>query len=105
MSNLQSLFLVSDLLTCQSSQNWLVYFILCKNGSLYCGITNHAQRRFRQHQQGTGARYTKIYGALEMRVVYCCLSRSEALKIEYFLKKCKRDIKLSLWHKAKPICL
>lgn len=37
--------------------NWLVYIILCSDGSLYTGITNDLERRLRQHAARRGAKY------------------------------------------------
>ena len=34
---------------------WFVYLVRAANGSLYCGISDDAQRRFAAHQGGRGA--------------------------------------------------
>ncbi|MBT7003080.1 MAG: GIY-YIG nuclease family protein, partial [Candidatus Thioglobus sp.] len=28
---------------------WTVYLLRCRDNNLYCGITNHLDRRIRQH--------------------------------------------------------
>lgn len=48
--------------------NWHVYIILCSDGSLYTGITTDPARRFRQHADGSGAKYFR--GRQALRVVY-----------------------------------
>jgi putative endonuclease len=48
--------------------NWQVYIILCSDNSLYTGITTNIDRRFRQHDTGTGARYFR--GRQPLKVVY-----------------------------------
>ena len=37
--------------------DWLVYIILCSDGSLYTGITNDLERRLAQHASRRGAKY------------------------------------------------
>lgn len=37
--------------------NWLVYIILCSDGSLYTGITNDLEHRLLQHAAQRGAKY------------------------------------------------
>lgn len=37
--------------------DWLVYIILCSDGSLYTGITKDLDRRVAQHASGCGAKY------------------------------------------------
>jgi putative endonuclease len=39
-------------------QEWFFYIVRCKDNSLYSGITNDLDDRVREHNQGTGARYT-----------------------------------------------
>lgn len=37
---------------------WYVYVLLCENGMLYKGFTDNPIRRFKEHKNGYGARYT-----------------------------------------------
>ena len=37
---------------------WYVYMLRCGDGSLYTGSTTDVARRLREHQNGTGAKYT-----------------------------------------------
>jgi putative endonuclease len=41
-----------------AQKKWQLYVLLCKDGTLYCGITNDLERRISQHNAGKGARYT-----------------------------------------------
>jgi predicted GIY-YIG superfamily endonuclease len=45
---------------------WSVYILRCRNGSLYTGITNNLKARLAKHQAGTGARYTRAFGPVEL---------------------------------------
>lgn len=38
---------------------WYVYMLRCGDGSLYTGSTTDVARRLREHQNGTGAKYTR----------------------------------------------
>lgn len=48
--------------------NWCVYMILCSDDSLYTGITTDMERRFKQHEEGRGAKYFR--GRSPKQVVY-----------------------------------
>lgn len=77
--------------------SWCVYLILCQDGSLYCGITNHAAARWHAHCMGKGARYTRIRGVQAMRVIAYCLTRTEAAKLECVVKRQSRAQKQQWW--------
>jgi len=79
-----------------AARNWQVYMILCSDNSLYTGITTDIARRFRQHAQGSGAKYFR--GRRPLQVVYCEAdhSRSSASKREAQIKAMKREEKAIL---------
>ena len=70
-----------------------VYIIECADGSLYTGITTDVARRFKEHQDGAGGRYTRSREVV--RVVYTQKhpNRSSALKREVEIKKWRSDKK------------
>jgi putative endonuclease len=35
-----------------SNPGWLVYLVRCRDGSLYCGITNDLPKRLKAHAAG-----------------------------------------------------
>ena len=39
--------------------NWFLYLLECNDGSYYAGISTDVEARFRAHQSGKGARYTR----------------------------------------------
>ena len=69
---------------------WHVYIIRCSDQSLYTGITTDIERRYRQHLEGTGARY--FWGRKPRRMVYVETghTRSSAAKREYEIKSLTR---------------
>lgn len=84
-----------------SVRNYVVYFVRCASGSLYCGITNSPYRRWNQHKCGKGAKSVRMMGGpVEMRVVDELLTKSEALRIEFSKKKLKKSEKEYLWDTA-----
>lgn len=75
---------------------WHMYILMCEDGSYYVGSTNNLERRFLQHVQGTGAKYTR-----SRKPVSCVHSepfhtRSEAQK---------REAEIKAWPRAKKIQL
>ena len=66
---------------------WFVYIIKCKDNSLYTGITNDLQRRFQEHKQGKGGKYTRSHKVLKIVFFEKLTTKSEALKREIELKK------------------
>lgn len=41
-------------------QDWFLYIIQCKNGGFYTGVTTDLQRRFQEHKEKRGGRYTRL---------------------------------------------
>ena len=67
--------------------NWQVYIILCKDNSLYTGITTAVQRRFAQHLAGTGAKYFRGHSPLKLVYLEDGHDRSSASRREAEIKK------------------
>jgi putative endonuclease len=76
--------------------HWTVYILKCADESLYTGITNDLDKRFAQHSAGTGAKYTRGRGPLEIIFTEVQKDRSAASKREYEIKKMPRAEKLKL---------
>lgn len=76
--------------------NWITYILKCADYSLYCGITNNLEKRFKKHSEGKGAKYTR--SRLPVFIVYFeeFQTKSEALKRENQIKKLSRQEKLDL---------
>jgi putative endonuclease len=77
-------------------KKWFVYLLLCRDQTLYCGITDDVQRRLEMHRSGKGAKYTRGRGPLELVYTEECESYSSALKREYAIKQLPRSEKLKL---------
>ncbi|MBD1558749.1 GIY-YIG nuclease family protein [Vibrio sp. S9_S30] len=70
-----------------SEDAWFVYLVRDRNASLYCGVTDHVIRRFRQHQIGKGAKFLRGKMPLTLEWFYITDSKSTALKLEYQIKQ------------------
>ena len=72
------------------------YILRCADGTLYCGWTNHPQKRLAAHNAGTASKYTRSRRPVEM--IYCeeFPTKQEAMRREYHIKRLSREEKLAL---------
>ena len=63
------------------------YIIRCKNNSLYTGYTTDIKRRIEEHNIGKNCKYTKIYGISKLEICFKSKTKSEAMKVEYYIKQ------------------
>ncbi len=79
-----------------SNKKYYVYIILTINNKLYCGYTDNIEKRYKQHENGKGAKYTRANKPL--KIVYSAEfnSKSEAQKEEYRIKHLTRKQKEEL---------
>lgn len=75
---------------------WFLYILRCGDHSLYTGITNDIERRFKMHSQGKAARYTRSRQPLEIVYRETCKTRTEALIRECAVKTLTKTKKLAL---------
>lgn len=74
---------------------WGVYVLECRDGTLYCGVTNDLDARLGAHNAGTGAKYTRgrcpvtLAGFSGYRY-----TRGEALRVERIVKCLPKQRKL-----------
>jgi putative endonuclease len=75
-------------------QAWIVYLLRCRDGTLYCGITNDLPRRLVAHGRG-GVKYTR--GRLPVEVVHTepAADKGSALRAEAAWKRLPRRVKLA----------
>ena len=65
------------------------YVLLCKDGSYYGGYTTDPDRRLKEHNDGIGAKYTRLQSRRPLTMIHteCFATRSEATKAEAAFKK------------------
>ena len=78
------------------TKTWLVYLFLCRDGTLYCGITNDMPRRIKAHDEGKGAKYTRGRGPVRLVYSEPAKSKGDALRREREIKSMGRKKKSSL---------
>lgn len=78
------------------SRVYYIYILLCKDGSYYTGSTNDVDKRFKDHLEGHGARYTKSHKPIKVIYQEEFPSKSLALKREVEIKKLSKKMKITL---------
>ncbi|MDW8797164.1 GIY-YIG nuclease family protein [Staphylococcus pseudoxylosus] len=73
-----------------------IYIVKCKDGSLYTGYAKDVTQRVAKHNNGQGAKYTKIRRPVQLVYQEMFDTKSEALKREYEIKTYTRQQKLEL---------
>jgi len=76
--------------------NWIVYILECSDNTLYTGITKDIKRRMAEHENGTGAKYTKGRGPFKVVFFELQPTMSHALKREAEIKSLDRSAKQKL---------
>ena len=85
------------------SEKHFVYIILTERYTLYFGYTDNFEKRFKNHIEGKGAKYTKANKPLKIVWQKEFETKSEALKEEYRIKhKLSRKQKLDLINNPSP---
>lgn len=77
------------------ANNYYVYVIRCADNSLYTGYTNDVESRFKKHEEGKGAKYTRGRAPLVLEYVEAYQTKGEAMKAEYALKQLTKSEKES----------
>lgn len=75
-----------------------VYVLQCENGSYYTGYTTDIARRYQAHLNGTAkCKYTRSFKPVNIAQCWSTFeNKSEALKIERFIKKLSKQKKETL---------
>ena len=73
---------------------YYVYVLISEpSGRLYIGHINNIKRRLSEHQRGK-SKYTRKRGPWKIEKKVPCKNRSEAMKLEYQLKRMKRPVRI-----------
>lgn len=81
------------------NKSWYLYVVLCRDGTLYTGITTDVERRVAEHNAGKGAKYTRGRRPVVLVRKRVHKNRSAAAKAESRFKKLSVDEK---WEKIMP---
>lgn len=71
------------------------YVLQCNDDTFYAGYTIDVQRRLREHNDGIGAKYTRLVKRRPLELLHCesFATKSEAMKQEYAFKQLTRKQK------------
>ncbi len=75
------------------SDHHFVYILESSDGKYYTGYTTDLERRMQQHQNGTGAKFTRGFGFKRLLYHETHPTKSEALQREAHLKRLSRTQK------------
>ncbi|MBU6501023.1 MAG: GIY-YIG nuclease family protein [Patescibacteria group bacterium] len=75
---------------------YYLYMLQCSDGSLYTGITNDIAKRFSEHKNKIGGRYTRSHEVKKILYTEKYRTKSGALKRELEIKSWRREKKLAL---------
>ncbi|MDD5738363.1 MAG: GIY-YIG nuclease family protein [Candidatus Pacebacteria bacterium] len=81
---------------------WFVYILSCEDGSFYAGTKNDLERRFKEHRDKKGGRYTKIHKVDENLYFENFSTQREALSRERQIKGWTHKEKENLINFGKP---
>ncbi len=77
-------------------EQWTVYILRCKDGTLYTGITKDIKRRVKQHNDGKGSKYTQTRRPVEIVYKENKMGRANALVREAEIKHYSKEKKEQL---------
>ena len=75
---------------------WFVYVLLCNNKSLYTGYSDDPERRFLEHKEGKGGKYTRSFKPIKIIHLERYVTKQEALKREKQIKSWSREDKIKI---------
>ena len=79
-----------------NAKKYYVYIILTVNNKLYCGYTTNLEKRYNNHCEGKGAKFTRANKPLKLVYYVEYTTKEDALKEECRIKKLKRTEKEKL---------
>ena len=73
-----------------------VYVLECSDGTYYTGYTTNVDRRLAEHNDGTGAKYTRGRQPVTLVHMETYETQSAAMQREHAIKQLRREAKESL---------
>lgn len=77
------------------AQRHFFYVLLCNDNTFYAGYTTDVDRRLKEHNDGIGAKYTRLAKRRPLLLLHyeSFATKSEAMKQEYAFKQLSRQQK------------
>jgi putative endonuclease len=83
-----------------TTEQWFyAYLLTCADGTLYAGWALDPAKRLAQHNQGTGAKYTRARRPVTLLRAWPFATRRQAMQFEVWLKTLTRPQKLRILEK------
>ena len=78
-----------------------VYILECSNGAFYTGYTHNLEKRYQEHCEGKGAKYTRSFKPLRIAQSWEAIDKAQAMKAEHMIDRldaitAMRDINIEL---------
>jgi len=73
--------------------SYWVYILLCSNNTYYTGYTNHLEKRYQAHLNGTASKYTRSFKPVCIAQSWRIEDKSAAMRIERKIKGLTRQEK------------
>ena len=83
---------------------YYTYMIRCIDDSIYTGMTNNIDKRFSEHLNCKGAKYTKLHQVKKLEAVWRSKNKSLACKLEYQIKEMNKKQKENIINGEKLSC-
>ncbi len=77
-------------------KTYYTYILLTESGTYYCGYTDDLEKRFKQHCEGKGAKYTRANKPIKIVYFKEFDNKSDAMKEEFRIKHLTREEKTNL---------
>ena len=78
------------------------YMLQCADGTFYTGWTTDVTKRLLSHNQGKGAKYTRVRLPVVLIGFWRFATKSEAMKFEHWIKRLPRMAKEKLLQRETP---
>lgn len=81
---------------------YYVYILKCIDGTLYTGSAKNVTKRLNEHFSASPkcAKYTRSHPPKEVVAILLCEEKSDAMKLEYRIKKLSKPEKIKLYELA-----
>ncbi len=77
-------------------KKYFTYMLLTENDTYYCGYTDDLEKRFKQHCEGKGAKYTRANKPVKIVYAKEFDNKSDAMREEFRIKHLTRKEKNEL---------
>jgi putative endonuclease len=84
-------------------QPWYVYILQCSDRTLYTGIAKDLKKRLAQHNNGTGAKYTRGRAPVELVFAEGMPCHGDALRRECQIKRMSQAQKRNMIDNYTPV--